>query len=125
MHLGNLRTCDKRRLVDRVNEEIATAQARREKLLASLSFDELAVYRVAAARVIYERYCRDTETDVGPNRTPDPEREALAEQFMRMIEQANNRFIELENDGRISAIVERLEGLGLLPVWLDFPAKPD
>ncbi len=118
MRLGNLSNCEKRRLVNRVNEEIATAQARREKLLASLSPDEWAVYRVAVGHVMLERFSRNAESDDVPSKAPNPELKALAEHIIQMIEQANNRFRELQNDGRISGIVERLEGLGLLPVWL-------
>ena len=94
-------------------------------LLASLSLDERAVYCVAAVKALIERHVHDNETDAVRNRAPDPSRKARVEQVMRRIEEANNRFAELESDGRIPAIVERLEGLGLLPVWLDTSATPN
>ena len=116
MLLSGLLMSEKRRLLDRLNEQVAVEQARREKLLASLSFDELAVYRVAVVKALIDRHGHDTEVDAVPNRAPDPTRKARVEQVMRRIEQANNRFAELESHGRIPAIVERLEQLALLPV---------
>ncbi len=116
--MSNLPICEKRRLVDRANEEVATALARQARLKASLSPDEWAVYRVAVGHLMLERFSRHTESDDVPSKAPNPELKALAEHVIQMIEQANNRFRELQNDGRIPAIVERLEELGLLPVWL-------
>ena len=118
MQLGKLPICEKRRLLDRVNEEIATELARQKRLKASLSADEWAVYRVAVGHVMLERFSRNTESDDVLSKAPNPELKALAEHVIQIIEQANNRFRELQNDGRIPEIIERLEGLGLLPVWL-------
>ena len=106
---------DSRRLA---TEREAQREAIRQQRLAMLSSDESAVYLVAAAKAIIDRHGHDTEADAEPSRASDPAREAQAEQLMRTIEQANNRFRELQSDGRISAIVERLEELALLPVWL-------
>ncbi len=116
--MSNLPICEKRRLLDRANEEVATALARQARLKASLSPDDWAVYRVAVGHIMLERFGRNAESDDVPSKAPDPELKAIADRVMRLLEEANNRFAELENDGRIPAIVERLEELGLLPVWL-------
>ena len=109
MHLANLPICEKHRLVERMNEEI---HAQREKLLASLSADELAVYRVVVAVQVMKQH---SQSAVVPKRSRSPKMKAVRGQLRLMIEQASKRYIELENEGQLPALVQRLEGLALLP----------
>ena len=110
MDLTSLPTCEKQSLVERLNEEI---QAQREKVLASLSADELAVYRVMVAVQLMNKW--HGESGVAPKRSRSPEMKALRSRVARTIEQAVSRVEELDRDGLVPGIVDRLEGLGLLP----------
>jgi len=84
---------------------------RRRSLFEGLTPDECEVLGIAKVKRLLERRER-----IGESATNEPpEKAAECESFMRLVRVANSRVAELQEQGRLDLIVERLRTIGLWP----------